>query len=103
MPKYSSIECFLFHQAASASQHLHQDLHHLQHLHQDCKEREVKGMQSKTMPKNKRTDVGPVKKVTVSNMGTGGAEGMIKQSIPPKRREWNNVFLRLTQVRLFCS
>ena len=51
-------------------------------------------MQSKTMPKNKRTDVGPVKKVTLSNMGTGGAEEMIqvyKQSIPPKRREWNNV------------
>ena len=56
-------------------------------------------MQSKKMPKNKRLDVRPVKKVTLSNMGTGGAEEMIqvrKQSIPPKRLEWNSVFVRLT-------
>ena len=47
-------------------------------------------MQSKKMPKNKRTDVRPGKKVTLSNMGTGGAEEMIqacKQSNPRPRQE----------------
>lgn len=62
-------------------------------------------MQSKKLPKNKRLDVRPVRKVTLSNMGTGGAEEMIqvcKQSIPPKRLEWNSVFVKLTQVPSFC-